>query len=255
MAIIGIINHNLKITGLIIKIISITIITIDNLTITTEASSIKEVEILVEEAVVETTEADNIILWITITIKVILIIKITTITVLIITEEEGAEEGNGITLIKEQQSPNLILILSNFKIRPPQMSKSSNTVTMASKIISIIEIFKTATVTTITEVAISAITPIIMIEEAIKITIILEQGVGDSVRDLIIITGDSQMIIMEASTIRKEEVTTTLTIGAIPIIKEMVLETTETGTIVETTNIEEDTEIKGLIGARTKDKG
>ncbi len=135
------------------------------------------------------------------------------------------------------------------------MSKSSNTVTMASKIISIIEIFKTATVTTITEVAISAITPIIMIEEAIKITIILEQGVGDSVRDLIIITGDSQMIIMEASTIRKEEVTTTLTIGAIPIIKEMVLETTETGTIVETTNIEEDTEIKGLIGARTKDKG
>ncbi len=87
-------------------------------------------------------------------------------------------------------------------------------------------------------------------------TITLEEEVGDSIKDLIIITGDNnQTIIMEASTIRTEEVTTTLTIGAIPIIKEMVLETTETSTIVETTNIEEDTEIKGLIGDPTKDKG
>jgi hypothetical protein len=94
-----------------------------------------------------------------------------------------------------------------------------------------------------------------MIEEAIKITITLEEEEGHSIKDLIIITGDNQTIIMEASTIRTEEVTITLTIETIPIIKEMALETTGTSTIVETTNIEEDTEIKGLIGDPTKDKG
>jgi hypothetical protein len=49
-------------------------------------------------------------------------------------------------------------MLSSFNIRPPQMSKYSLSITMASNILSIIKIFKAETVTTVTEVGISGIT-------------------------------------------------------------------------------------------------